>query len=213
MISVKKILIVASVMLLAAACGKNQPAPVRQDQSPSPQAQQSTPVQAGDSQWQTYRYVPYGFQFDYPKNFAFTDPANYNSSLGHGITELVSTDNPYPGTNYIESIFSVSGGYAKNLEECLKPLQSGLGPNDFKQAQTINGISFYKASATEGAAGNFYNSTVYRTLHADVCVEVNLVIHTGNIGNYPEEKHIQELDQSKPVTVLDQMLSTFKFTP
>jgi len=209
MSSLKKILTVLSLLLLAAACNK-------QPVSGNPQAPDAM---AG---WQTYRNIDFSstfeFKYPYPKGAGFVQP-----TYGHLENQVVQV-NPnrfqvYQGTNYIDSGFTVSTTGAKNLDACLAVNDSAFQKNAFIQSQIINGATFYKASGTDAAAGNIYNYEAYRTFFSlplsdypnNLCLEIDLTVHTANVGNYSKEQHIKELDQSEPMAVLRQMLSTFKF--
>jgi hypothetical protein len=108
----------------------------------------------------------------------------------------------------VDSAITVSTGFAKDAGQCL------ISPNDSKpltQTQTINGQVFYVGTNSGVGAGNIYSSTIYRALRQTLCVEVSLTVHTGNIGNYPQGS-VTEVDQTKPLADLQQILNTFKFT-
>jgi hypothetical protein len=196
----RKYIIILSILLLAAACLK-QPAVL-------PVTTSSTPVSSGNpiSKWQVYKNKSYNFELSYPENFSFQTPTY--GALSDQIVQLTPDTNKYPGTNYDDSAITVSAGFAKDASQCL------VNPNDNKpltQTQIINGQVFYVGRATGAGAGNLYSSTIYRILRQTWCTEISLTIHTGNIANYPEGT-VSEVDQSKPMADLLQILSTFKFT-
>jgi hypothetical protein len=195
----KKYIIIALILFLSAACSK-QPAVL-------PVAT-STPVSLGNQTpgLQLYKNKNYNFELNYPQNFSFETPTY--GALSDQVVSLTPDSNLYPGTNYDDSAITVSAGFAKDASQCL------VNSNDNKpltQTQTINGQVFYVGRATGAAAGNLYSSTIYRTLRQNRCTEISLTIHTGNIANYPNGTVI-EVDQSKPMADLLQILSTFKFT-
>ncbi|TSC91324.1 MAG: hypothetical protein CEN90_453 [Parcubacteria group bacterium Licking1014_17] len=164
----------------------------------------STP-QDETSGWQIYRHFNYNIEFKYPPDFAFINPQGY--FLQEPIVSLKSAVNKYPGTNYSESFFTVSTDSNKDLK-CLKG-------EDGKKLLTdkigVNGIEFYKDKRSDAGAGNFYDSTIYRTFRDGTCYEVSLTIHTTNIGNYTPGT-VKEIDPKEPMKVLEQMFLTFKFT-
>ncbi len=204
----KKIIYILPILFLAAACSKK---PVEIKINNTEHATSTEQTSSNDEKWQTYQYLPYNFEFQYPAGFAFTQPVNYNDTMGEPIVQLATSENKYPKTNYVESFFTVTVGNTKTLKECLKPLPNGDPNKDFKETENVKENMFYVAEADGAAAGNIYTSKIYRTWHNNNCVEINLTIHTSQIGNFPPESHIEQVDISKPFEELDQILSTFKF--
>lgn len=74
---------------------------------------------------------------------------------------------------------------------------------------TINSSSFQKASASDAAAGNRYDQTVYVTEKGDVCYAIREFVHTTQIANYPAGT-VMEYDKTKLSAAFDAMLSSFK---
>ncbi|MDE2311986.1 MAG: hypothetical protein KGJ93_02765 [Patescibacteria group bacterium] len=198
----KKYLIVAAIVLLAAACNK---AMAPQAENPSQFNQQPTVAPDSAADWQTYRNLDYGFEFKYPSDFAFTQPTY--GGLKQEIVQLRPAKNFYSGTNYVDSAFTVSNDYVSKPAQCF--LDSA--GKTLTSVETINGTKFYTGENVGAAAGNLYNSVIYRTLNKDWCTEITLTVHTGNIANYPAGS-VTEVDQNKPLAVLRQMLSTFTFS-
>jgi hypothetical protein len=199
----KKYLVIASILFLAASCSKQ---PVSVVPVPTPVASSSPITTTPASGLQLYKNKNYNFEFNYPSNFSF-ETATYGG-LSEQIVQLAPDTNNYPKTNYVDSAITVSVGFAKDAAACL------INPNDNKpltQTQTINGQVFYVGNTTGAGAGNFYSSTIYRVLRQTWCTEISLTVHTGNIGNYPEGT-VTEVDQTKPMADLQEILSTFKFT-
>lgn len=157
--------------------------------------------------WKIYRDEQYGLEVKYPKDFVLREPQNYFLP-----TPLVRVDLPegsYPGTNFSEAGLTVAVGKDTSaVTSCL--LGVSPGSKLLKETKLINGITFYKDVTSGAAAGNIYNSTVYRTVHQNICYEAVLTIHTGNIGNYPEGT-VKEVDQDAVQKVLQRLFFTFKF--
>lgn len=182
-------------MVLAAACTNNS----SQTNNPTP-----TPTPATKA---TYKYAPYNFEFSYSNEWGFTQPAYAN--LDEKIVQIQIPQSAYPDTNFGDAAFSVSVGTATNLSQCL----SLNAPNTegFKTTQNINGVSFSKAESTEPAAGNIYESHIYRALRNNLCFELQETIHTGNIANY-DPGTVSEVNKDAIWTKLDEVLNTFSFT-
>ncbi len=203
----KKIILIASILLLAAGCVKEQPAQVINYPTPTPTPVVTpTPV---NNDWQTYNYLPNNFTFNYPKDFGFTQVSNV--FLKDPVVQLEPLENKYASTNYVGSSFAIATGYAKTAAECLVSQRDGKSLMS-NAPVIINGQGFYKDQTTGAAAGNIYSSTLYRTWQNSLCLEMVLTIHTGNIANYPTESKVAEVDQTKPMAVLEQIMQTFKFT-
>ena len=200
----KKIIIATSILLLAAGCSK-QPTTVINYPTPTPTVS-ATPTPDAAASWQTYTSIPYSFEFQYPQDFGFNQVTN--SYLSDAVVQLEPIKNNYPGTNYADSSFGVSTGFAKDASACLVGQQT---KKPLTQTKVVNGVTFYEDTYGGAAAGNFYDSTLYRTLRGNLCVEVSLTIHTANIANF-EPGTVTEIDPAKPMAVLLQMLETFKFT-
>jgi hypothetical protein len=199
----KKILIIAAVIALAAAsCNNSQTPPP--DQTPTPTPTPTAPAA------QTYNNATYGFSFTYPDEWHFVTPTY--ASLQDQIVQVQLAGDQYPGTNFGDAAFTVSAQYAASLADCLKlsPPENGDG---FKTPVVINGATFYKTASSGAGAGNFYESTVYRTVNAPngACIELNETIHTSKIGNYPTGT-VTEVDKTAVQARLDALLNSFQFS-
>ncbi|MFH0852195.1 MAG: hypothetical protein V1845_01125 [bacterium] len=153
---------------------------------------------------QTYKNGTDNFQFQYPAEFYFVEPTGY-SFLENPLVQIQADATNFPGTNLGDYAFSVSNQY--NFPDCLKSENDKVA---LTETQVINGVTFYKDTTTGAAAGNLYDSQVYRTVRNNWCYELNLTVHTGNIGNYPEGT-VKEVDKNKVFDALNQILVTFKF--
>jgi hypothetical protein len=76
---------------------------------------------------------------------------------------------------------------------------------------TINGITFTAFNFAGAGAGNYYETTSYRTLHAGQCYAVEYTVHSGQIANYPASYDLQPFNESKINTVMQAVVGTFKF--
>ena len=200
----KKYFTIASILLLAAGCAKTQPVTVIN--YPPAQNQQATSTPDQNAGWQTYRSIQYSFEFQYPPDFGFNQATN--TFLPDYLVQLEPLQNKHPGTNYAGSSFAVSTGFTKTAHECLASQQD---KKPLTESKIINGVTFYRDEFTGAAAGNIYDSTLYRTWNNTLCLEAALTIHTSNIANF-QPGTVTEVDQSKPMAVLLQILDTFKFT-
>jgi len=198
----KKVMVLMGLLALtAAACNQS---------SNSNQSNNNTPPPSSTPNTQTYTNSTYGFEFTYPTNLQFVTPTY--SNLQDKIVQVQIPQSQYPGTNFGDAAVAVSAQNAKDLAACLKltPPENGDG---FKTKVTINGVDFYMTKSTGAAAGNLYESNIYRTVKSTngACIEISETVHTSNIGNYPAGT-VTEVNKSEIQSKLDSILQSFKFT-
>src|SRR6185436_9291971 len=118
----------------------------------------------------------------------------------------------YPGTNFNDGAISISAASAKDLAACLK-LSPPQNSDGFATKIIINNVDFYMTASSGAAAGNLYESKVYRTLKTleGACIEINQTIHTANIGNFPVGS-VSEVNKTNVQAILDDVLNSFTFT-
>ncbi len=201
----KKLFLISTIILLLAAGCKSSTSSQTQDNTNTP-----SPTQTVVPTAQTYLYLPYDFQFTYPLEFGFTSPTYAN--LEEKIVQLELPQSAYPHTNFGDAGFTVSAGNAQSLNDCLSknPPPGGRLQPSFQTSSTINGVTFYQTEATGAAAGNLYESKVYRTLRNNLCLELNATLHTSNISNYPKGT-VSEVDKTAVWSKLDSIIQSFKF--
>ncbi len=192
----KLFLMLPIVALIAAACNSTP----RETYTPAPIKPTA----------QTYTNGTYNFRFEYPSYMEFVDVTYAN--LSDKIVQLQIKQNQYPGTNFGDAAFTVSATSAKDLADCLKqsPPPNGDG---FKTKVAINGTNFYMTNSSGAAAGNLYESKIYRALRGNrgACLELSETIHTSNIGNYPTGT-VTEVNKNDVQSKLDAVLNSFEFT-
>jgi len=203
--------ILAAFVLLGAACNKAQ-APTNTDNLPfSPDQptsgnQNSSPAPAAAVS--TYRNATYNFEFQYSAEFSFTDAIYAN--LQQKIVQVNLAQSEYPKTNFGDAALSFSIQPVSSLQACLS---ANLSENaaGFKETRSINGVTFYLGQGNGAAAGNFYDSRIFRTFRSGSCFEIAETLHTSNIGNY-EPGTVTEVDPKPIWERLDKILASFKFT-
>ena len=205
--SMKKLLLVTSLMVVSAASYGKQP-----NQSNN---QKSRPATTPSTQ--TYSNATYGFTFDYPKSMQLVTPTYGN--LKDEVVQVEIPKSAYSGTNFDDAAISVSAQPSKSLNDCLA-LSPPEGSDGFKTKTTINGVDFYMTNSNGAGAGNFYDSKVYRTFRstADTCIEINETIHTSNIDNYTrgtvtEVKHFNVQARLDPIVQSFKLRTAVHFDP
>jgi hypothetical protein len=158
-------------------------------------------------------------EFTRPGDFTLRYPANFKLETGDG----------FGGANLDESIVRISipegvfGTVGTNYSEAYLVVSRSTKPEvvhtcvDFSSEENVrkgsgirsDGINFSYGTTVEAAAGNIYESALYRTTFQSRCYEIALVIHTGNAGNY--DPPVAEFDRSLALEPLEEILRTFTF--
>lgn len=173
------------------------------------------------SEWQTARVDAAGFSIAYPLGFneqAYFSPQpaedwrmDANGNPGTKSFELDIPSIFEPHTNFVDAKLTV--GESRNdkaVTGCLTPDQGGE-PGTTSSTKVVNGITFSVFSWSGAGAGNYYEMTSYRTLHAGQCYAIEYTVHSGQIANYPPEYHMMPFDKAEVTDVFDRIVSTFKF--
>ena len=171
------------------------------------------------SAWQTDQNNT-GWSIAYPIDFETND--NYAPALANGwrmgdsnpglsLFSLVIPRAFEPQTNFADAKLTVGASRDTGaLAACLTPDPTGPLPEPTSSV-ALGGVGFTVFHATDAGAGNYYETTSYRTLHAGECWAIEYTIHSSNIGNYPPEYGLKSLDEAKLRDVLDRIVETFKF--
>jgi hypothetical protein len=173
------------------------------------------------SSWQTDKRPDAGYSIAAPLDFnlgddySITPNPNWrmgsNGEAGNLLASLTVPSSFEPQTNFAEARLTIGrSGSQVAVADCLKP-DATSGPGVGVATTTINGTTFSIFTSADAGAGNFYETTSYRTVHAGECFAVEYTIHSSQIANYPAEYHLQAFDKNKVTSVLDRIVGTFNF--
>ena len=184
------------------------------------------------SDLKTYTNSKYGFEVKYPVSYDFNDKPGTNIGYDLGIYESAPFPTPLPRVvnfsaakeDYINnSSFSIyADNSSSNLNYCLKDYNL----KDVTRTKEINGNKFYVISdkmgdsAMGGARGQ---TSQYRLIHDNNCFIFDYVVywHQVGYGGYvntgvndatPEQTKGQEAAIIRNAEILENILSSFKFT-
>ena len=116
-----------------------------------------------------------------------------------------------PQTNFDEATLTVGSSKSGTaIADCLVADPSG-GATEPSSTVILNGTSFTVFKASDAGAGNLYETTSYRTVHAGQCYAVEYTIHSSQIANYPASYNLHPFDQKMLTDLLDKIVGTFKF--
>jgi hypothetical protein len=174
------------------------------------------------AEWQTdSNNTSAGFTIAYPIDFPTAD--NYTPTPttdwrvdGNGTSGIKSFTLTIPKvfepqTNFADATLTVGeSGNNAAVQNCLAADQTD-GPVTATSTALINGISFVVYHSDGAGAGNYYETTSYRTLHAGQCYAVEYTIHSSQIANYPASYNLQPFNEGKLTDVLDRIVGTFRF--
>lgn len=157
------------------------------------------------------------FSLQYPNIFTLSSgEQGYTASWRQGSQDLglilVTASLPksfQPGTNFSEGKFTVgTSAVPSAVTGCIVADQGGVVAD---KAVTIGGTVFTKITLSDAGAGNFYETTSYRTVRDGQCYAIEYTIHSTNIGNYPPDQHITAFDKTKVTGVLESLAQSFTF--
>ncbi len=168
--------------------------------------------------FETYADQPQTFTFTFPTAFSVSGvPVGYGLSWTENATstgmELARVDVPQsyePGTNFGGAWFTVGvSSMPSALATCFRDT-TGMGTGSTTQV-TINGTPYTTWRSVGAGAGNRYDTTTFRTVHANECYAVEYTIHYGVLQNYPPGA-VHAFDQQKVQNALESIVQSFRFT-
>lgn len=158
-----------------------------------------------------YRNAEFGFSIKYPETATSSD-VNLESYLPLTQTPIVSFVLPrdmFAGTNLRDAgVYIGATSTPKLVASC-----GTSSPETGETAEgttTIDGATFSIFKSAGAGAGNFYETKVYRTVRGEMCFEIAELLHSTDVGNYPEGT-VVEFDKTEFQGYLGAMLQTFRF--
>lgn len=196
--------------------GTRQPSPVTNPTTA--QSQPTTPSAPPKNEniptgWKMYRSDRYGFEISSPATTMITlesDAYQPASWIGNGVTEIDFPLGAYAGTNLQQALVMVSATSGRDMLALCETSVPTYINQPLTKVATINGITFHMGEFTDAGMGNYYASTIYRTIHAGTCYEINLFLHSTYVGNYTPGT-IKEFDKPSIMRQLESVLATFQF--
>lgn len=165
-----------------------------------------------------YENTTEGFSFSYPKEFNLADEEtlsnqswDFNStSAGNLLVRVLIPKSIEPNTNFGEAVFDVGVSTSSiDIKNCLVP---PIGNFVEVSTSTINGENYTVFNYSDAGAGNRYDIESLRAIHNNQCFVLESMIHSSNIGNYSPDQGIKEFDRNFVNSILNNIVSTFKFS-
>lgn len=162
--------------------------------------------------------------FVYPNQFLVSSGTSSDTNFPNTIWMANSTDQGtliatmeipasyMPKTNFRAAQLMVGmSSDAHAVADCLAALPNrGMGAPTLT---TIDGVPFVKFSMGDAGAGNFYNTTSYRTVKNNICYDIEYIIHSTDIGNYSPDQGISAFDSAKITNLLEGIVQSFRIIP
>ena len=150
------------------------------------------------AEWQTDQRpdagltIAYPIDFEVDDNYAITPVPDWRiGSQNQPGRKLITITIPRafePQTNFIDAALTIGLSNQQDaVQQCLTPDQTGVPNAGAPATTTINGIVFTIFQSADAGAGNYYQTTSYRTLHAGACYAVEYTLHSSQILNYPAQ--------------------------
>ncbi len=172
--------------------------------------------------WPTQTNTAGGFSVSYPLDFpsdVIVSPAptsewrsGSNGTMGSVYLVVVVPATLEPQTNFVDAKLTVGSSRAKTaVADCLTADAASTVPGSSTGTAVVNGISYSVFKTSDAGAGNYFDTTSYRTVHAGQCYAIEYTIHSTAIGNYPVEYGLTAFDEGKIGVVLNRIVGTVKF--
>lgn len=180
------------------------------------------PYYTTPSEWQTDANNTAGaFSIAYPIDFTTQDNYtartstdwrwNANGIEGVNYFTLTVPRAFAPQTNFVNAVLTVgASSNATAIAQCMQ--QSQNGELTATSSAVINGVPFTLFHSNGVGAGNYYDTTSYRTIHAGKCYAVEYTVHSTQIMNYPASYHLKPFSKSRIDSLMKRIVDTFKFT-
>jgi len=157
------------------------------------------------------------FSFSYPKQFTLSggdvgfsqDWSVGTNNLGLLLVVVEIPKTFFTKTNFGEAKFTV--GTSADRDAVKNCLTYNYGPMGTTSEIMIGNNKFIKMNFSDAGAGNFYETTSYRTIYNNQCYAIEYTIHSINIYNYSSDQGIKEFDKTTVTSILEGIVQSFKF--
>jgi hypothetical protein len=156
------------------------------------------------------------FRFEHPSELAVStgsaEPAPGwragTTTNGVMLAQIVIPREAQPNTNLADAKFTVGkSADPAAVRDCTR---DAPGEQVSTTTLTLHGRTFTQLVFHEAAAGNFYETTSYRTVEKGECVAVEYTIHSTNLDNYAPDQHVAAFDRAKIGAELEAMARSFE---
>ncbi len=181
------------------------------------------PYYGDTAEWQTdANNVAGGFSIAYPIDFPVQDNYSLSSSTDWRVGADGTQGTLYltltvpkafePQTNFSDARLTVgASGNAAARARCLEADATrgpAAGPTS---TAMIGGVPFTVFRSSDAGAGNYYDTTSYRTIRNGMCYAIEYTVHSAQIYNYPASYGLRPFSAAKIDALMENVVGTFKF--
>jgi membrane-bound inhibitor of C-type lysozyme len=158
------------------------------------------------------------FSFSYPSGMSvigggggYTQDWMVNATTsGMVLAEIKLPQSYLPGSNFGDAKFTVgTSADPSALSTCLTYNPTGA-PKFASSTVTISGTTYAVLQSSNPGAGNYYDTTSYRTERDSQCYAIEYTIHYANFQNFPKGK-VTQFDEAALKSTLDSIVKSFTF--
>ncbi|MFH1620512.1 MAG: hypothetical protein ABIB04_00315 [Patescibacteria group bacterium] len=160
----------------------------------------------------SYTNSAYKFNISFPSNFSIktSDINSIGFHLNKPIVQI-GQNITYTNPDNIQQQVTASGNLVISVQNAITrskcySINSPIG--QLTERVVINGISFEHGTFSDHAAGNTYDSSIYRTYKDKVCYGIDYVIHTSSDGS-PWYNQIKQEAKQYFESNLNRIVSSF----
>jgi membrane-bound inhibitor of C-type lysozyme len=158
------------------------------------------------------------FSFSYPSNLSVTgDGGGYsqswmaNATTSGMVLAKINIPQSYAvGTNFNDAKVTIgTSADPSAMATCLTYNPTG-GPKTSPATSTTNGTTYKVFQSSDAGAGNYYDTTSYRTQRNNQCYAIEYTIHYVNFSNFPKGT-VTQFNEAALKTRLDAIAQSFTF--
>ena len=176
-------------------------------------------VTLGTSGTDTFADQSGTFSFSYPSDLSVTGAGGgytqdwmVNATTSGMILAEINVPQTYEaGTNFADAKFTVgTSADPSAVASCLTYNPTG-GKTVAATSTTIGGTAYSVLVSSDAGAGNYYDTTSYRTTRDNQCYAIEYTIHYANFQNFPKGK-VTQFDEAALKAKLDAIAQSFALT-
>ena len=162
------------------------------------------------SKWKIFYSKESKVGFKYLANWKL-EPAESSTADDQGFKEVATVNTPegaYAGTNFGSARATLS--VASMTEAACKQFPPSGGDSSPRRRVKVGNNMFYLVTGTDGGAGRFVETEIYRTFHDGRCYQFDLEMSVANMGNY-DKGTVREVNGKKVFANLEAMVRSLYF--
>jgi len=197
-------------------CHSSSGRPAETQPSTQPAPAVSPPAPAATAGATVYADPEHRFRFEHPLQLVVdTGSAAPSQSwraetTTHGalLAQVTIPREAQPNTNFAEAKLTV--GKSSDPAAVRDCTRDAPGEQVRSAALTLHGRAFTQLVFSDAGAGNFYETTSYRTVENGECWAVEHTIHSTNLANYAPDQGVKAFDRAKVSAELEAMARSFE---